>query len=70
MGIDFARYLGNNDRYHVGGRINVPFKVIEIEADSDATFEETLDNVFITRIVNTDAGINPDGLNTPCVLTF
>lgn len=60
MGIDFARYVGNNDRYHVGGRINVPFKVIEIESDGDASFEETLDNVFITRIVNTDAGIDPD----------
>jgi hypothetical protein len=60
MGIDFARYVGNNDRYHVGGRINVPFKVVEIEPDSDATFEETLDNVFITRIVNANAGIDPD----------
>ncbi len=56
MGIDFARYVGNNDRFHIGGRINVPFKVIEIQPDSDATFEETLDNVFVTRIVDLNDG--------------
>src|SRR5260221_1623271 len=58
MGMDFARYLGNNDRFHVGGRINVPFKVIEIEPDGDATIEETLNDVFVTRQVN--LGANPD----------
>ena len=60
LGIDFARYVGKNDRYHVGCRINVPFKVIEIEQDADATIQETLDDVFITRIVNLNAGVNPD----------
>lgn len=60
LGIDFARYVGKNDRYHIGARINVPFKVIEIEQDADATIQETLDDVFITRVVNLNAGVNPD----------
>ena len=33
MGIDFARCVGKDDRWHVGGRFNIPFKVIEIEQD-------------------------------------
>lgn len=60
MGIDFARYVGKNDRYHIGARVNVPFKVIEVEPDNEASSEETLADVFITRIINTDAEIDPD----------
>lgn len=60
MGIDFARYVGKNDRYHIGARVNVPFKVIEIEQDADATIQETLDDVFITRVVNLTDGVNPN----------
>lgn len=60
LGIDFARYVGKNDRYHIGARVNVPFKVIEIEQDADATIQETLDDVFITRVVNTGANAQPD----------
>lgn len=60
MGIDFARYVGKNDRYHIGGRANIPFKIIEIEQDGNCQLAETLDDVFVTRIVNTDAAANPD----------
>ena len=60
MGIDFSKYLGANDRYHIGGRANIPFKIIEIEPDGDATIQETLDDVFITRVVNIDAAANVD----------
>jgi len=60
MGIDFARYVGRDDRYHVGGRFNIPFKLIEIEQDTSCAFEETLGDVVATRIVNFDEGDTPD----------
>lgn len=60
MGIDFARYVGRDDRYHVGGRFNIPFKIIEIEHDSSCALEETLGDVVATRIVNADEGAIPD----------
>ncbi|HSC25261.1 MAG TPA: hypothetical protein VLB80_03545 [Candidatus Babeliales bacterium] len=60
MGIDFARYLGRNDRFHIGGRANIPFKIIEIEQDNSVAFEETLADVVATRIVNSDEGARPD----------
>ncbi|HLJ31156.1 MAG TPA: hypothetical protein VKU36_01850, partial [Candidatus Babeliales bacterium] len=56
MGFDAAKYLGANDRYHVGVRAYMPFRVIEVEPDLDASSEETLDNVFVTRIIDTNAG--------------
>lgn len=59
MGIDFARYVGNDDRFHIGGRANIPFKIIEIEQDSAYTLEETLDDVFVTRVINTDEAAAP-----------
>jgi hypothetical protein len=58
MGIDFARYVGRDDRYHIGARFNIPFKIIEIE--QDGTIVEGLDDVFVTRIVTLDAGVDPD----------
>jgi hypothetical protein len=60
MGIDFARYVGNNDRYHIGARVNVPFKVIEVETDDELSSEETLDDVFVTRIINANPNAAPD----------
>ena len=59
MGIDFAKYVGQNDRYHVGGRAYVPFKVIEIEQNTSIEIEETLDDVFVTRIIKLDEGVVP-----------
>jgi len=60
IGIDFARTLGADDRFHVGGRVYIPYKIIEIEQDTSIELQETLDNVFITRIVNADEGADPD----------
>jgi hypothetical protein len=61
MGIDFARYVGRDDRWHVGGRINIPFKIIEVE--QDGSFEEGLDDVVITRIITADEDAVPDNLD-------
>jgi hypothetical protein len=61
MGIDFARYVGKDDRWHVGGRISIPFKIIEIE--QDGSLEETLDDVIITRIITLDTNAQPDNLD-------
>jgi len=61
MGIDFARYVGRDDRWHVGGRINIPFKIIEIEQDGSA--EETLDDVVVTRIISADVGVVPNNID-------
>lgn len=60
IGIDFARYVGNDDRYHIGGRFNIPFKIIEIEHDSACAQEETLGDVVATRIVTFDEGPDQD----------
>lgn len=60
IGVDFAKNLGADDRFHVGGRVYIPYKIIEIEQDTSIELEETLDNVFITRIVNYDEGADPD----------
>jgi hypothetical protein len=60
IGVDFAKNLGADDRFHVGGRVYIPYKIIEIEQDTSIELEETLDNVFITRIVNADEGVDPD----------
>ncbi len=60
IGIDFARTLGSDDRFHIGGRVYIPYKIIEIEQDTSIELEETLDNVFITRIVNLDEDAFPN----------
>jgi len=52
IGFDAAKYLGANDRYHVGVRAYMPYRVIEVEPDNDGSFEETLDDVFVTRIID------------------
>jgi hypothetical protein len=54
IGVDFCRNLGQEDRFHVGGRVYIPYKIIDVE--QDGTEEETLDDVFITRIINLDDG--------------
>jgi hypothetical protein len=58
MGIDFAKYVGRDNRWHVGGRANIPFKIIEVE--QDGFFEEGLDDVFVTRIIASNADASPD----------
>lgn len=56
IGVDFAKYLGTDDRYHIGGRAYIPYKIIEIEQDTSIELEETLADVFVTRIVMLDEG--------------
>jgi hypothetical protein len=60
IGVDFAKYVGQNDRFHIGARAYVPYKIIEIEQDTSIEIEETLDDVFVTRIVQYDEGADPD----------
>ena len=60
MGIDFARYVGTDDRWHVGGRINIPFKIIEVEQED--FLEEGLDDVFVTRIIDLTDGEIPNDI--------
>lgn len=60
IGVDFAKNLGTDDRFHVGARVYIPYKIIEIEQDTSIALEETLDDVFITRIVNADEGADPN----------
>ncbi len=61
IGVDFARSnLGCDEKYHVGGRVYIPYKIIEIEQDTSTALEETLDDVFVTRIVNADEGPQPN----------
>jgi hypothetical protein len=59
IGIDFARTLGADDRFHVGGRVYIPYKIIEIEQDTSIELQETLADVFVTRIVTLDEGAVP-----------
>lgn len=60
IGVDFAKCLGADDRFHVGGRVYIPYKIIEIEQDTSIQFEETLDDVLATRIVQYDEGADPE----------
>jgi len=60
IGIDFERFVGQDDRFHIGARAYIPYKIIEIEQDTSIELEEGLDDVFITRIVNADEGADPD----------
>lgn len=54
MGLEFSRNFGKNDKWHAGGRISIPYKVIEIEQNLDASSEETLGDVVSTRPVKID----------------
>lgn len=60
IGVDFARYVGQDDRFHIGARTYIPYKIIEIEQDTSIELQETLDDVFVTRIVTLDEGPTPD----------
>lgn len=51
IGLDFARCLGADDRFHIGGRAYIPYKIIDINQDTSIELEETLADVFVTRII-------------------
>lgn len=56
IGVDFAKCLGTDDRFHIGGRAYIPYKIIQVEQDDTLSFEEKLEDVFVTRIVMLDEG--------------
>lgn len=60
IGVDFAKNLGQDDRFHLGGRVYIPYKIIEIEQDTSIELEETLDDVFVTRIITLGEGTPPN----------
>jgi len=61
MGIEFSRNFGRDEKWHAGGRVSIPYKVIEIEQDSDYTLEEDLsDVVSIQTFTLTETGIDSD----------
>jgi|SRR5581483_4319936 len=45
MGIEFSRNFGRDEKWHAGGRVSIPYKIIEIEQDNDYKLEETLADV-------------------------
>jgi len=58
-GLHVDRRFGEEEKWHAGGKISVPFKVIEIEQDSNCKLEETIGDVVRLRQVNLDvSGIN------------
>jgi len=59
MGIEFSRNFGKDDKLHAGGRISIPYKIIEIEQDSDYTLEETLADVISTQLIVEDENVVP-----------
>lgn len=63
MGIEFSRNFGVEDQWHVGGRVSLPYKIIEIEQDSNYTLEETLADVVITRPISIDEGVTGDEID-------
>jgi len=62
MGIEFSRNFGKEDKWHAGGRVSIPYKVIEVEVENDGEFQETLADVFATRQVFQDSGEVGDGV--------
>ncbi len=55
-GLHVDRRFGTEEKWHAGGKISVPFKVIEIEQNNTEKLEETLDDLVRFRQLNLDAG--------------
>lgn len=55
VGLHVDRRFGDEEKWHAGGRVSLPFKVIEIEQNNTAKLEETLDDVVRFRQVNQSA---------------
>ena len=62
FGVHVDRRFGNEEKWHAGGKVNVPFKVIEIEQNSNCKLEETLDDLVKMRQINVDVNADPDNL--------
>ena len=52
FGLEAMRNLGSENQWHVGGRINIPVKVIEIEQDQNCKLTETIDDVVRMQPIN------------------
>ena len=59
MGIEFSRNFGRDDKWHAGGRVSIPYKVIEIEQDNDYKLEETLADVVSVEQINLNESLPP-----------
>ena len=70
-GLHVERRFGEEEKWHVGGKINLPFKVIEIEQNSNCKLEETIGDVVRLRQVNLDgAGVNANRVEFAARLDF
>jgi len=59
----YARYdFGCEDRWHVGTRISIPFKVIEVQ-QRGCVLEEGLDDVYVRHAMDLDAGAAADQID-------
>ncbi len=58
-GIYVDRRFGKDEKWHAGGRISLPFKVIEIEQENNVNFEETLGDAFQSNRITEEAGVDP-----------
>jgi len=52
FGLTAERSLGQDGQWHIGGRISMPIKVIEIERDQNCTLYETVDDVVKMREID------------------
>ena len=55
FGVHVDRRFGCGEKWHAGGKVNIPFKVIEIEQNSNCKLEETIDDLVRFRHVNVSA---------------
>ncbi len=53
-GLHVERRFGEEEKWHAGGKINLPFKVIEIEQNSNCKLEETIGDVVRIRQIDMD----------------
>ncbi len=59
MGIEFSRNVGREDKWHVGGRVSIPYKVIEIEQNNNYKLEETLADVVSVEQIALNEALPP-----------
>jgi len=54
-GVYADRRFGEDEKWHAGGRLSLPFKVIEIEQNNNVKFEETLEDAWKVNQISDDA---------------
>jgi len=60
-GFDTRKNFGKENRWYVGKRANLPFKVVEVKQclDADGQVSEGLQDVARTRLLGADVGVSP-----------